>query len=35
VTTAAFTRHAQAHAPVPLDGLFAAWLHGRALPRLP
>ncbi|MFB4317030.1 M1 family metallopeptidase [Actinomadura sp. 21ATH] len=35
VTTAAFARHAQEHSPVPLDGLFTAWLHRGALPRLP
>ncbi|MFD0356072.1 M1 family metallopeptidase [Streptomyces sp. NPDC127110] len=35
VTTAAFTAHAAGYAAGPLDGLFAAWLHGPALPPLP
>ncbi|MEV4620710.1 M1 family metallopeptidase [Asanoa sp. NPDC049573] len=35
VTTEAFTALAQRHAARSLDGLFAAWLYGPALPALP
>ncbi|MFF2848715.1 M1 family metallopeptidase [Streptomyces sp. NPDC058001] len=35
VTTTAFTTHAARYADGPLDDLFAAWVHGTALPPLP
>ncbi|MER5493627.1 M1 family metallopeptidase [Streptomyces sp. NPDC002490] len=35
VGTATFAAHAARHAGRPLDELFAAWVHGRALPPLP